>query len=71
MTSFISGRADAERAVQLAQDLKLALAMALIEQQDDAQVTDFQAWRDAGVPDALRTLQPFIDRTLQNLERTP
>ena len=68
MPNFIFGRADAERAVQLAHDLNLLLRGALTEQDDGAEVVDIPAWKDAGVPAALRALSPLVDRVQKRLE---
>jgi hypothetical protein len=66
MTSpILSGRGDAERAAHAAQEL----TRALIEQDDGAELVDLQAWKDAGVPEVLRTAREFIDRVLRRLER--
>jgi hypothetical protein len=70
MTSpILSGRGDAERAAHAAQELTRALYPALIEQDDGAELVDIQAWKDAGVPEVLRTAREFIDRVLRRLER--
>lgn len=69
MTSpILSGRDDAERAARAAQELTRALYPALIGQDDGTELVDIQAWKDAGIPEVLRTAQRFIDRVLRRLE---
>ena len=41
----------------------------LVKQDDGAELIDIQAWKDAGVPEVLRTSRAFIDRVLKRLER--
>ena len=59
---------DAQQAAAAAHALTTALLPALLEQADGAEMIDVQAWKDAGVPELLRTTRRRIDQALGRLE---
>jgi hypothetical protein len=64
----LSGR-DAQQAAEAARTLNNALMMALPVSDDGTEIVDLQAWKDAGVPEILRTTQKRIEQVLKRLER--
>jgi hypothetical protein len=69
MTDIISGEHDAQEAAKHAMMLTSLLTRALTTQDDYAEVVDWAAWKNAGIPAVLRTAHDRLGKMLQRLER--